>query len=81
MPDAQDPLSQVSTGEHSFEGTKTVVYPFNNYTVKVLTTLDGKFIGISEISLRKDFLDYRQRLLSATSHDVEKFYKDEDDDA
>ena len=58
MPDAQNPLSRISTGEHSFEGTKTVVYPFQNYSEKVLTTLDGKFIGISEISLRKEFLDH-----------------------
>ena len=54
MPDAQNPLSRISTGEHSFEGTKTVVYPFQNYSVKVLTTLDGKFIGISEILTPQD---------------------------
>jgi hypothetical protein len=79
MAQTQDPLSRIPTGEHSFEGTKTIVYPFRNYTVKVLTTLDGKFIGISEISLQKEFLNHQQRILSTTSHDVEEFYKDEDD--
>jgi hypothetical protein len=78
MPERRDPLSQMRTGEHSFGGTKIVIYPFRNYSVKVLTTLDGKFIGISEISLRKDFRDQRQRLLSAGSHDIEKFYKEDD---
>jgi hypothetical protein len=78
MAEAEDLLRHGATGQHSFGGTKTITYPFRNYVLKILTSLDGKFIGVTEISIAKEFLNHQQKIGSARSHDLEEFYKDED---
>jgi len=69
------------TGSHK-EERKTIVFPFDKYQIKIALTPDDKFIEISEIKINKDFLSYKQKLISKGPkgyHDVDEFYKDLDE--
>ena len=72
------------TGAHSL-ATEAIVlkYPFDRYEVGVLVSQSGEFLGITEISVNKDFLAHVQRLVALGGlgyHDVDEFYKDSDDE-
>lgn len=67
-----------STGSHSSEETKRIVYPFGKYEIKVELTYSNKFVGIIEVKVNKDFLSYSQKIASTKVHDVDEFYKDEE---
>lgn len=71
-------LRKQGTGSHELDEGKTIVsYPFDRYIIKVALTHDGKFIGIEEVSVNQNFLDYLQRLAALSSvgyHDVEQYY-------
>ena len=51
-----------------------VDYPFDKYIVKVKLTLNHEFIGILEIKINKEFLDFKQKMTSQGYHDVDEFY-------
>jgi len=53
---------------------KEVVYPFDRYEITVRLSPDNKFIGISGVKINKDFLSYKQRMISEGFHDVDEFY-------
>jgi hypothetical protein len=38
----------------------TITYPFDKYLIVVKLTSDGRFIGIEEIRINKDFRSYKQ---------------------
>ena len=48
---------------------------YGRYNVKIMVTIDGKFLDIAEIKLNKDFLSLQQRNTSKGYHEVEEFYK------
>jgi hypothetical protein len=68
------------TGSHApDEEAISVVYPFDRYMITVKLTPDGRFLGIEEVAISKDFLDYAQKVAALSStgyHDVEQYYKD-----
>jgi hypothetical protein len=74
-------IRHAGTGSHEpLESFTTVDYPFDRYTVRVQLSEDGKFIGIVEIRLNTDFMDYRQKIATLAHEDVEKYYQDEPTD-
>jgi hypothetical protein len=58
------------------ESGKSISYPFGKYVIKVKLTDDNKFMGILEIKINKDFLDYKQKLISKGIHDVDEYYRE-----
>jgi hypothetical protein len=39
----------------------TRIYPFDKYLIVVKLTADGRFVGIEEVRVNKDFRSYKQR--------------------
>jgi hypothetical protein len=74
-----DTIKNQGTGNRSFEDTRTILYPFSRYEIRVRVSSTGGFIGIDEIKVRKDFLSHIQKMQSLQAHDVEEFYKEEED--
>jgi len=59
--------------------TQEVRYPFDRYIVTVVLDSAQRFIGIKEIAINKDFMDYRQKGRLKGLPDADKFYqKDEE---
>lgn len=44
------------------------------YVVKVQLTPENKFLGVVEVSIRKDFRSQEQRLRATSHHDVSGYY-------
>jgi len=55
---------------------KTIVYPFDKYLIKIKLTPSNEFIEILEVKVKKDFLSYKQKMISKGFHDVDEFYKE-----
>jgi len=53
---------------------KEIVYPFGKYQITVRLSPDNQFIGITEVKINKDFLSYKQKIVSKGFHDVDEFY-------
>lgn len=65
------------TGTHAAAGGhKTIVYPFERYEITVKLTADGRFVGIEQVALNKDFRSFKQKVVSTAFHDVEEYYQD-----
>jgi len=56
---------------------KEVEYRFGRYVVTVKVGSDGRFVGITRVSARRDFLSPSQRARSRAHHDVSEFYEPE----
>jgi len=52
----------LGTGSTSTKEYMTLVYPIEKYLVTVKLTSDGRFVGIEEIRVNKDFRSYKQRV-------------------
>jgi hypothetical protein len=39
----------------------TRIYPFDKYIIVVKLTVDGRFVGIEEVRVNKDFRSFQQR--------------------
>ena len=65
------------TGSHDENKIyKTIEYPFEKYLIKVKVNESGKFVGVVEVKINKDFLSYKQKVASKGYHNVDEFYKD-----
>jgi hypothetical protein len=53
---------------------KEVVYPFEQYEVKLRLSPNNEFIAITEIRAKKDFVSYKQKVSPKGFHDVESYY-------
>lgn len=72
--------NQCKTGTEMI-GTKSIKYPFDKYEIEVKLAADGTFLGITGISINKDFLSYIQKTRSCGHIDLEKYYlKDSEND-
>lgn len=75
-----DTLKMSGSGSHApDEDAISVVYPFERYHITVKLTPNGRFLGIEEVSINRDFLDYSQKIVALSAagyHDVEQYYKD-----
>jgi len=73
-------ISEKGTGDFDIEKEfKIKEVLFDKYIIKVKLTLNGKFVGIEEISFDKDFLSYKQKILKHSVKDVEEYYIDDED--
>lgn len=48
------------TGSASTIEYVTLIYPFEKYEILVKLTVDGRFVGIEEVRINKDFRSYKQ---------------------
>ena len=62
----------IGTGRDSLEYT-TVVYPFEMFEIVVKLTLDGKFVGIEEVRINKDFRSYKNQTPQRIVAHVDEF--------
>ena len=63
------------TGSHALaESYRFVIYPFGKYEIKVVLNSSDEFLGITEISINKDFLTHKQKMSIKGYHDVDEFY-------
>jgi len=63
------------TGSHDVaKEYKEIVYPFGKYQITVRLSSNNEFIGITEVRINKDFLSYKQKMVSKGFHDVDEFY-------
>ena len=53
--------------------TVRVIYPFQNYEIVVRLSKDGKFIGIDEVSIKKDFRSYTQDVIKKTFSSIDDY--------
>lgn len=66
------------TGSHlAGSPSRTIVYPFGRYQIKVALGPNNEFRGIVEIRVARDFLSVEQRIASTGNIDVEEFYPKE----
>lgn len=72
------PSGMAVTDDQTTEQSKKIVCSFDRYEIEVLVTETGKFIGIVGIKVNADFLTQAQKLSTASFHDVEKYYREED---
>ena len=51
---------------------------FDRYLIKVQVNSNDKFIGISEITVNKEFLSQDQQMLNANPHNLDKYYYEDE---
>ena len=64
----------ISTGMDFGYGSLKEIHQFGKYEVEIELTLDRKFLGITSISLNKNFLSLEQDLNSIGYLDLDKYY-------
>jgi len=70
-------LTKGSTGsEFDAQGHKLVVVPYHNFEVIVCLTEDNRFLGITELRIKKDFLSPDQKVANSGVFDVDEFYQE-----
>jgi hypothetical protein len=70
-------LTQRSTGSVSGgHRHKVVVVPYGRFEISVCLTEDNRFVGVTEIRVKKDFRNIDQRIANSGYFDVEQFYQD-----
>jgi hypothetical protein len=55
----------------------TITYKFENYDIVVKLTPDGKFLGIEEVRINKDFRSYKHQTPQRIFIQVDKLPSDE----
>lgn len=70
-----DVFTDRGTGSHEdLEDYKIVERSVANYTIKLRLTADDRFVDILEISVNKDFADYKQKIAAIGSWDASEYY-------
>jgi len=75
-----EPLGLSDTGESGIGGeyrgrSRVIECPLGDYVALIRVSEDGRFIGVAEIRVNKDFRSLSQRIRSTGHHDVEQFYE------
>lgn len=68
-----DEYSSSTSCTLSSDNTKIVNVKIGNYDVKVLLSLDNKFIDVVEIGINKEFY---QKKVPSQFHEIDDYYKD-----
>ncbi len=68
-----DQGKNIGTGSALAEGYRTISYPFEKYEIIVRLTLDGRFVGIEEIRINKDFRSYAQSKPQKIFRDIDRY--------
>lgn len=55
--------------------SRTQTVHFDRFTIKVRLAADGRFLGIVEVAVSKDFRSSRQKIASQGYHDVSDLYE------
>ena len=66
--------NELTGSKQEFELFEFVKYPFDRYIVTVKLSPEKEFLGITEIKLNKDFRNYREKQVSQSSLNIEKYY-------
>lgn len=63
------------TGSHKFatESYITRICPFKQYLIIVKLTTDGRFVGIEEVRVNKDFRSYKQKISQKIHRYVDEY--------
>jgi hypothetical protein len=61
------------TGSNFISEFRMVVYPFEMYEIVVKLALDGKFVGIEEVRIRKDFRSYKNKTPQRIFAQIDEF--------
>ena len=70
-------LTQESTGPiPGQEEQTTQIVPYDRYEIVVRLTRSGRFLGIAELRVKKDFLSPGQRVANSGYLDVDEFYQE-----
>ena len=78
-PDVVEPsrsLLPAPTSLGAAQPAVTRVVRHGDVEIVVAITPDGRFLGISEVRLRRDFLNVQQRVAATGVHDVDHLYND-----
>ena len=69
------------TGEpvlpEKMENSILKIVPFNQYLIVVRLTDDGRFIGIEEIRINKDFRSFNQKISQRIIHFIDEYKPEE----
>jgi len=77
MYEKTDSFENHKTGSHDVtEDYKIIVYPFDKYEITIKLSPNNEFIEILEVKVNKDFLSYKQKMISKGFHDVDEFYSE-----
>jgi|WetSurMetagenome_2_1015567.scaffolds.fasta_scaffold257317_2 hypothetical protein len=57
-----------------------IVYPFDKYKIEVKVDLNGKFLGITGVRIKTDFIPFMQRLGQTGYLDLSKVYSEDSDE-
>ncbi|QEE15625.1 hypothetical protein DSAG12_01451 [Promethearchaeum syntrophicum] len=84
MSNEDDIFDQIGHFKHENPETFLIVkYPFEKYLVSIKTDVEGKFLGITEIEINQDFINYEKLKIKSSEVNIEQFYfnpEDNDDD-
>ena len=53
-----------------------ITYPLDKYEIKIRVGKNGEFIGVEEIKINKNFIDYKQQSSNKGYHDVSEYYSE-----
>jgi len=56
--------------------SKTIIYPFDRFTITVKVSPSNEFMGITEVGINKDFMSYSQKIAQQGYHDVGELYRE-----
>jgi hypothetical protein len=63
----------LGTGSTLTKDYVTLKYPFEKYVITVKLTSDGRFVGIEEVVINKDFRSYKQSIPQKIFRDIDKY--------
>jgi hypothetical protein len=63
----------IGTGSTSAKEYVTINYPFEKYEIIVKLTMDGRFVGIEEVRINKDFRSYKQSIPQKIFRDIDEY--------
>lgn len=63
----------LGTGSALTKHFMTIIYPFEKYEILVKLTLDGRFVGIEEIRINKDFRSFRQSKPQKIFREIDRY--------
>lgn len=73
------PINASASDDISFTGSiasgnfKVIIFPFNQYELKIKLTAENKFVEVLEVKINKDFLSHQQKMASLSSLNIEQF--------
>jgi hypothetical protein len=70
-------IASTGTGNYSDQQYKSVVVNFERYAIKVKLTIDGKFVDIEEVSVKRSFVNQSRLKNDKIYVDLDKYYEDE----